>query len=81
MERMSTRTSLTSLSRIRKLKRVFECVCLCARLENENTNVALSFYSWGETWGDKGYVKLGRGGKNEFGMCAILKMASFPVVE
>jgi C1A family cysteine protease len=37
--------------------------------------------SWGETWGDKGYVKLGRGGKNEFGMCAILKMASFPVVE
>jgi C1A family cysteine protease len=37
--------------------------------------------SWGETWGDNGYVKLGRSSKNEFGMCAILKMASFPVVE
>jgi C1A family cysteine protease len=37
--------------------------------------------SWGETWGDNGFVKLGRGSKNEFGMCAILKMASFPVVQ
>lgn len=35
--------------------------------------------SWGEEWGDQGYVKIGRGGNNEFGVCAILKMASFPV--
>ena len=35
--------------------------------------------SWGETWGENGYVKLGRKSKNEWGMCAILKMASFPI--
>jgi len=37
--------------------------------------------SWGGTWGEEGYVKLGRGGTSEFGICAILKMASFPVTE
>jgi C1A family cysteine protease len=37
--------------------------------------------SWGEKWGDKGYVKFSRNSKNEFGMCAILKMVSFPEVE
>jgi hypothetical protein len=37
--------------------------------------------SWGPSWGDAGYIKLGRKSKNEFGMCAILKMASFPIVE
>lgn len=37
--------------------------------------------SWGAEWGDQGYVKLGRKSKNEFGMCAVLKMASFPIVE
>ena len=37
--------------------------------------------SWGETWGDNGFVKLGRKSSNEFGMCAILKMASFPIVK
>jgi cathepsin L len=37
--------------------------------------------SWGPTWGDEGFVKLGRHSANKFGMCAILKMASFPVVE
>jgi cathepsin L len=37
--------------------------------------------SWGETWGSDGFVKLGRKSKNAFGICAILKMASFPVVE
>lgn len=37
--------------------------------------------SWGGTWGEDGYVKLGRKTKNKWGMCAILKMASFPVVE
>ena len=36
--------------------------------------------SWGPTWGDAGYVKIGRKTKNEFGICAILKMASFPIV-
>uniref|UniRef100_A0A7S2YNG2 Peptidase C1A papain C-terminal domain-containing protein n=1 Tax=Entomoneis paludosa TaxID=265537 RepID=A0A7S2YNG2_9STRA len=37
--------------------------------------------SWGGSWGEDGYVKLGRGGTSEFGICAILKMASFPVTE
>jgi C1A family cysteine protease len=37
--------------------------------------------SWGPTWGQEGFVKIGRNSKNEFGICAILKMASFPVVE
>jgi C1A family cysteine protease len=37
--------------------------------------------SWGETWGDSGYVKIGRKTKNKWGICSILKMASFPVVE
>lgn len=37
--------------------------------------------SWGAGWGSEGYVKLGRDSANEFGMCAILKMASFPVVK
>jgi C1A family cysteine protease len=37
--------------------------------------------SWGATWGDGGYLKMSRNSKNEFGMCAILKMASFPLVE
>ena len=36
--------------------------------------------SWGKTWGDSGYVKIGRSSKNKFGICAILKMASFPIV-
>lgn len=37
--------------------------------------------SWGEKWGDKGFVKMSRKSKNKFGMCAILKMASFPEVK
>lgn len=37
--------------------------------------------SWGPTWGSEGYVKIGRKSTNEFGICSILKMASFPVVE
>jgi len=37
--------------------------------------------SWGETWGADGYVKIGRKTKNKWGICSILKMASFPVVE
>jgi Papain family cysteine protease len=37
--------------------------------------------SWGPTWGDAGYVKLGRKTKNQYGICAILKLASFPVVK
>jgi cathepsin L len=28
--------------------------------------------SWGETWGENGYIKMSRKSKNEFGMCAIL---------
>lgn len=37
--------------------------------------------SWGDTWGMDGYIKLGRRSKNQYGMCAVLKMASFPVLE
>ena len=37
--------------------------------------------SWGATWGSEGYVKLGRKSKNQFGICSVLKLASFPVVE
>jgi len=37
--------------------------------------------SWGAKWGDKGYVRFSRNSKNAFGMCAILKMASYPTVE
>jgi hypothetical protein len=37
--------------------------------------------SWGATWGEDGYVKLGRKSKNKYGICSILKMASFPIVE
>ena len=34
--------------------------------------------SWGDSWGDDGYIKLARDSENEFGMCSILKMPSFP---
>jgi len=37
--------------------------------------------SWGETWGEAGYVRIGRNMTNEWGICAITKMASFPVVD
>jgi len=37
--------------------------------------------SWGPSWGDEGFVKIGRSSKNQFGICSILKLASFPVVE
>jgi C1A family cysteine protease len=37
--------------------------------------------SWGAFWGDNGFVKIGRKSNNEFGICSILKMASFPIVE
>ncbi len=37
--------------------------------------------SWGNTWGEKGYIRLGRGAKfNPSGQCGIQMMASFPIV-
>lgn len=37
--------------------------------------------SWGNTWGEKGYIRLGRGAKfNPSGQCGIQMMASYPVV-
>lgn len=36
--------------------------------------------SWGETWGENGYIRMSRNSQNEWGMCAILKMASYPEV-
>eukprot|EP00934_Nitzschia_sp_Nitz4_P008302 Nitzschia sp. Nitz4//scaffold20_size174350//115706//117351//NITZ4_002115-RA/size174350-augustus-gene-0.54-mRNA-1//-1//CDS//3329541848//8292//frame0 len=37
--------------------------------------------SWGATWGENGYIRMSRNSTNEWGMCAILKMASYPEVE
>lgn len=37
--------------------------------------------SWGATWGESGYIRMSRKSENDFGMCAILKMASYPEVE
>lgn len=38
--------------------------------------------SWGESWGLKGYVKMGRDSSvSKYGICSILKMASYPEVE
>jgi C1A family cysteine protease len=37
--------------------------------------------SWGASWAENGFLKIGRTSKNEFGICSILKMASFPIVE
>ncbi len=37
--------------------------------------------SWGDSWGEKGYIRLGRGAKfNPSGQCGIQMMASYPVV-
>jgi C1A family cysteine protease len=37
--------------------------------------------SWGVTWGDKGYVKIGRSSStNDAGICGIALDASFPSV-
>jgi C1A family cysteine protease len=37
--------------------------------------------SWGSSWGEKGYIRLGRGAKfNPSGQCGIQMVASYPVV-
>jgi C1A family cysteine protease len=46
-----------------------------------NTPYFLVKNSWGETWGSNGFVKIGRQSKSKWGICSILKMASFPITE
>ncbi|KAG7353563.1 peptidase C1A, papain family protein [Nitzschia inconspicua] len=36
--------------------------------------------SWGDKWGENGYIRMSRKSKNQYGMCALLKMASYPEV-
>lgn len=36
--------------------------------------------SWGETWGEEGYLKIGRESNNTYGMCSILELSSFPIL-
>ena len=37
--------------------------------------------SWGDKWGENGYIRFSRKSKNQYGMCGVLKMASYPEVE
>ena len=33
--------------------------------------------SWGAAWGDNGYIKIGRGGSDEWGVCGILEISDW----
>ena len=37
--------------------------------------------SWGEDWGESGYIRLKRHSPNEWGTCAILRIMTTPVME
>merc|ERR1711920_611689 len=37
--------------------------------------------SWGETWGDSGYIKLARNSAQPEGTCGVLMLSSYPTVE
>lgn len=37
--------------------------------------------SWGDEWGDKGYFRIKRDSKNEFGTCAVLAYMTAPILD
>jgi C1A family cysteine protease len=36
--------------------------------------------SWGATWGEEGYVRIGFGRDNDFGNCGVLSDIAYPVL-
>jgi hypothetical protein len=54
----------------------------CKKYGNKLLYYYLVKNSWGTTWGDEGYIYLGRGSKynNGDGQCGVLLQPSYPVL-